>query len=276
VALRPVVEQHVARAGVETQRAAVGAQQAEVGEAAKVEHGHIGVGHGEHRAVKRRHQRRALAAGGHVAAAEVGDHGNAAALGEQRRRPQLHGIAQIGAVTHRLPMRADRGHVRSAQPAALQQFGHDVGVERGEPLRGNGAAVQFVGAGGVERQQFVAQGRRQGAGGVRHHLRAALRRQVQHHPVHAVERRARHQADEKSTGHSPRRVDGRQGQRREQRAAGHGRRTAAAAFTPSQSTRARRVGSSRPAACASWLRSTAVAAKKAAFSPGGSGLPCGT
>ena len=58
--------------------------------------------------VKRRHQRRALAAGGNIAAAEIRDHADTGSLGEQRRVVDLKRIAyavvQAGLMAHGLPV----------------------------------------------------------------------------------------------------------------------------------------------------------------------------
>ena len=62
----------------------------------------VATGAAEERAVERRHQRRALAAGGDVAAAEVGDTSMPRELGQQGRRVQLQGVA--GAVELARPM----------------------------------------------------------------------------------------------------------------------------------------------------------------------------
>ncbi len=63
------------------------------------------------------HQRRALAAGGHVAGAEVGDHRQSGALGDDRRLADLQGRAQValraGAVGGGLSVRGDEVHRRT-------------------------------------------------------------------------------------------------------------------------------------------------------------------
>ena len=56
----------------------------------------MAVGAREAGGVKRRHQRRALSAGGDVAAAQIGDHADAGAFGEQCGVEQLHGEAAFG------------------------------------------------------------------------------------------------------------------------------------------------------------------------------------
>ena len=94
----------------------------EVGDAAEVEHRDGATRRCEHGAMEGRHQRRALAAGRDVAAAEVGDDVDAGQLGEQRRRVELHRVA--GAVElarpmpHRLAVAADRARRRRAIEAA--------------------------------------------------------------------------------------------------------------------------------------------------------------
>ena len=60
----------------------------------------------------------AVAAGGHVAAAEIGHHRHPAALGDHVRITQLQGEGRIAvrAVAQRLAVRADRGDVARRQP----------------------------------------------------------------------------------------------------------------------------------------------------------------
>ena len=66
-------------------------------------------GHIKNGLVKSGHQRRALAAGRHVAAAQVGDDIDARQFGQQGRVVQLARKAQFGAVADGLAMRADGG-----------------------------------------------------------------------------------------------------------------------------------------------------------------------
>ena len=62
------------------------------------------------------HQRRAMAAGGDVAATEIGDRGDAAAFGDDVAVAHLPGegsrLTIRGPVAHGLPVRADRAHLR--------------------------------------------------------------------------------------------------------------------------------------------------------------------
>ena len=94
VLLAPAVHERVARPAVEAQHRAIGPQHAEVGDAAQVERQHGLAAAAEHALVKGRHQRRALAAGGHVAAAQVGHDRDAGQLGQQCWVAQLQRIAR--------------------------------------------------------------------------------------------------------------------------------------------------------------------------------------
>ena len=93
----------------------------QVGDAAEVEDRDRRAGAAEDRAMKRRHERCALAAGGDVAAAEVGDDVDARQLGQQRRRIELDRVADAvelaRAVANRLAMTAD-GDDRLRSPTA--------------------------------------------------------------------------------------------------------------------------------------------------------------
>ena len=57
-------------------------QNGDVGDAADVGHYPRLPGLGKQRSMKRRHQRRTFASGGHIAAAEIGHHIDAGALGD--------------------------------------------------------------------------------------------------------------------------------------------------------------------------------------------------
>ncbi len=54
-----------------------------------------------------RHKRRALAASGHIATAEVADDGDAGQLCQQRWIADLNGETALGFMTHRLAVAAD-------------------------------------------------------------------------------------------------------------------------------------------------------------------------
>ncbi|OIQ68462.1 hypothetical protein GALL_499470 [mine drainage metagenome] len=198
--LRPCVEEHIAWAGIEAQRAAVGKQQAEIGESAEIEHRDIPPGTGEHCAVEGGNQRRSLAACRHVSAAKIGHHRDACALGQPRRGVDLQGIAAVGPMAHGLAVGADGADCGIRLRTGVQQFGDHLGIDRGQRLRGCRAAVQFVVAHAVERQQFGAQGCGKSVRGVgQHPLRHCLRRvgrgKLHQHAVHPVERGAAHQTD---------------------------------------------------------------------------------
>ena len=81
------------------------------------------------------HAIRTLAARGHVAAAQVGHHGDARQLGQQGGVAQLQGVACpvkfLGAVPHRLPVGAYRADGACRVAAALQQGVHRLGIGPG-------------------------------------------------------------------------------------------------------------------------------------------------
>src|SRR5450759_2987669 len=120
MALDPQVEQYVARAGIETGDYAVRWQIGQVGDAADIDDDAMrGVG-AEHGGVKGRDQRRALAASGDVAAAEIRDHADAGELGKQRRVADLQGVAGVGAVTNGLAVTAAGAYRRRRRARLLE------------------------------------------------------------------------------------------------------------------------------------------------------------
>ncbi len=197
----PVIQQRVAGAAIEPDRRAVRAQCGQVAHAAEVEHGDGLAGAAEHGTVERRHQRRALTSCGDIAAAQVGDHVDAAQFGQQRRAVQLHRVA--GAVelarpvAHRLAVRTDRTDLRARCAAGRKQGLDDVRVAARQRVAGERGAVQLVGAGAVQRQQLVGESRRERSvrvGDDPQRIRARPG-EVRQHAVDAVERGAGHQAD---------------------------------------------------------------------------------
>ena len=88
--------------------------QRDVGDAADVLHGAPPPGRPEQQVIDQRHQRRALAAGGDVAHAEVADHRSAGALGDHGGLADLQRRAQAArrarAVHGGLAVRADEVH----------------------------------------------------------------------------------------------------------------------------------------------------------------------
>ena len=127
-------------------------QQRQVGDAAEVEHGDASrPARPNSGAVEGRHQRRALAAGRHVAAAEVGDHVDAGQLGQQRGVVELQRVAR--AVELLRAGGARSGHARRWRaplsrraPAAASSASTTVGIDAGQRIGGQRGAVQFVGA----------------------------------------------------------------------------------------------------------------------------------
>ena len=109
VVLRPGVQQHVAGAAIEAVVvASPGARSVRLAMPPRLRMTRCASGVAEQRVVESRHQRRALAAGGDVAAAEVGHDGDAGQFGKQCRVVELQRVAVLGRVADRLPMAADR------------------------------------------------------------------------------------------------------------------------------------------------------------------------
>ncbi|MNV44472.1 hypothetical protein D3C71_1362350 [compost metagenome] len=120
------------------------------------------------------HQRRALAAGRHVAAAEVGHHRNAGPLCQQGRVAQLQrvpgAIKLLRTVAHGLPVGTNRSDRVRWQRALLEQGVNNVGVGARQCIASQGRTMQFVVAGGIERHELGAKlGRKRGAGMVSNH-----------------------------------------------------------------------------------------------------------
>src|SRR5690606_34221821 len=108
----PRVHQAVGWTGVESLDRSFGWQQGQVADAAEIEHRAILCWAAQYAGMESRNQRRPLTTRSHVAAAEVGDRGDAADLGDQRRIADLHREwrSRIGTMSQRLPVGADRGH----------------------------------------------------------------------------------------------------------------------------------------------------------------------
>mmetsp|Transcript_49002 Transcript_49002/g.115063 ORF Transcript_49002/g.115063 Transcript_49002/m.115063 type:complete len:255 (+) Transcript_49002:2072-2836(+) len=196
----PAVHQAVGRPGVEAAGAPIGEQQAQVGDAAEVEHGHVLARHAENGPVEGRHQRCALAAGRDVAAAQVADNIDASLLGQQRAVQQLGRVAldAAGPVAHRLAVGTDGANLAARRGGGFEQLGDQVGIVARHRVGGQCGAVQLVGARGVQREQFIAQCR--GERGV-DMASDGQPGSVEEYAVDTVERRARHEPDEQARGH---------------------------------------------------------------------------
>ncbi len=107
--------------------------------------------------VKRRHQRRALSAGGHVAAAEIRDNGDVSTLRDARGIVELQRPALLRTVTYRLAMDAGRHQVVRRHAARVACVGDRFRVEISKRVGRARRARDFVVAGRLQCQQFVAQ-----------------------------------------------------------------------------------------------------------------------
>ena len=109
--------------------------------------------------MKCRHQRSALAAGGHIAAAEIGYYRNVCELSQQSRVVDLQAVAravpQAGLVAHRLAMRADGSDGAGGQATGAEQGLHDLGVAAHQSIGCQRGMVQLIVARAVQRQQLL-------------------------------------------------------------------------------------------------------------------------
>ena len=201
VCATPEVHQHIARSAVEACRRTVSAQNGQVAEATDVQHAQRFARPAEQGAMKRRHQRRALPTGGHIAAAKVGHHGDTGQLGQQRGAVELLRVADAvefaRAVPHRLAVGTDGAHRFTRCVTRRQERLDHLRAKRGQRIGSQRRAVQFVVARCVEREQFLCEWRGERPMYMRQHAqrRRAIGAEVGQHTVHPVERGAGHQTD---------------------------------------------------------------------------------
>ena len=168
----PGVEQAVGRAGVEAGDRAVPVDDRDVGDAAEVQHHALAAGGAEQGPVEQGGQRRALAAGRDIGAAEVADRADAGALRDQGGAAQLDGLgARPGRrVPDRLAVRADGADACGSHAGLAQQAQRRVGEMPRDlciqfrQLRGGGAAAarrQALKPRGEVRRVGQAEGRAQ-------------------------------------------------------------------------------------------------------------------
>src|SRR4051812_39790927 len=103
-------------------------------------------------------------------------------------------------MAHCLPMATDRADIRGIFAAAAQQLGDGGGVAPGKFVAQTRTAVDFVFAGGIEREELAAQRLIESV----MHTRQQARRGccIDKHRVHPVEAGARHYADVERRVHS--------------------------------------------------------------------------
>ena len=148
--------------------------------------------------MKGRHQRRTLAASGHIAAAQVGNDGDARQLGQQGWAVELQRVARaikhLRTVAHGLPMGAKRGDLRGLCAASRQQLAHHLCIVAHQRIGSQRGTMQLIlPAGCIQCQQLCAQCRIKAATGVLQHFGALA--EIHQYPVHPVQRGAGHQAD---------------------------------------------------------------------------------
>lgn len=140
----PGIEQDIAWAAVEARYGCIGLDQAEVAETADIQYRPVAGALAKQCFMKRRHQRCALAAGGHIAAAEIADHGDTRQLGEQRRVADLYGKAPSWLVADGLAMAADCANGLGLEFLLNEQRVDAIGGETYPSLLGNRRAGDLI------------------------------------------------------------------------------------------------------------------------------------
>jgi hypothetical protein len=117
VPLAPVIEEGVARTGVEGDEFALRPDPGHVGHTSDVDEGHRALLQSRRQsAVIDRHQGSALPARRHVCRAHVVDHGGRQLPGQAGAKTELHGEAALRAVDDGLAVKADHVDIGEAQP----------------------------------------------------------------------------------------------------------------------------------------------------------------
>jgi tyrosyl-tRNA synthetase len=129
VAQHPVVDERVARPGVESEDVIIAAADpGHVGDAADIEDGDGPRERADERAVKERRERRALAAGRDIVAAEIVYHVDAGERGEQRAIADLPGAALARTMQDRVAVKPDQIDIadRVLLPQRIDRRGMEV------------------------------------------------------------------------------------------------------------------------------------------------------
>ena len=110
--------------------------------------------------MKKRCQRRALAACGDVAAAKIGYYVDTCQFGQKRGVVQLQGVARavkhLRAVPQSLAVRADGLHLAGRYAAGLEQRVHHLCIRARQCVGSQRGAVQLVCAGGVQGKKLCS------------------------------------------------------------------------------------------------------------------------
>ena len=204
-----IVEERIARTGIEGDGIAFARQEGDVGDAADIQHGNgkLEMRRAGERAMIGRHQRCALPAGGHVSRPHVPHHRNAERSGERRAIADLHGEMTLRAMQHRLAMKADDIDMAFVETIGLEKVDHGGTMAIGDDgmgLRQHAGTCCAIG----EPHRFIERGA-QGAPFIvtigerctRPLAHVALAVGFDEGDVDTIHRCARHQADCSEPGH---------------------------------------------------------------------------
>ena len=157
-----IVDQRIAGAGIAGDRIAA-VDKSDIGDAADIEHGDRmrPIEIARQRLMKDRHQRRALAAGGHIGGAEIMNHGHVQPPRQRRAVAELHGQPRRRLVQHGLAVEADNRDGRLVDPLGGEKVLHRLGMHAGHEGVGFGQHARprrAVGQGGALVQRLPQQG----------------------------------------------------------------------------------------------------------------------
>ena len=107
----PHVHQDIGGARIKSKRGLLRSEDGDVSDAAEI-HDHARVRCRKNTGMENGDQRGALATCRHISASEVGNDADAGEFGEQGRRVELKGIAQVRSMSDGLTMRAERRNLR--------------------------------------------------------------------------------------------------------------------------------------------------------------------
>ena len=130
----PAVHQHIARPRIEATNRTICFEDADIADATDIGH-HPGFGvAAKDSLMKGRYQRGALATGGHVSAAKIGNHINAGQFSQQGGIIYLARVAAGRKVTNGLAVRSNGAHIGSGNAACLQQLPHAICIHQQQLL----------------------------------------------------------------------------------------------------------------------------------------------
>ena len=153
MALRPEVHQAIARSRVESENGGLARQQGDVGHAPYVDHRPIFRRVGKHYRMEPRYQRRPLASGCHVSAAQIGHDLDSRNLRKRRWIADLDSKSLVRAMPDGLPMAPDGTNLRRRHPCPQEDQVHRVRILLCQDAAEAASAFDLVESRNHERKQ---------------------------------------------------------------------------------------------------------------------------